>query len=306
MTQPDAHDISLNEYQQAAQETDRAPSGAESDLAIPLLGLAGEVGTLLSAHKKYLRDGEAFQVYNEQVAEDLGDILWYTANLATKFGLALNDIASFNLKKTRGRFLSSTSDPRRFFDESFPVKQRLPRWFEVEYDSQLDEKGRRRIAATCDGKQVGDFLTDNAHVDDGYRFHDAFHFGFATILGWSPVTRRNLRCKRKNDPKIDEVEDGARAIIYEEVIVALAYEHAARHNFLDGIDALDFPLLKTIKALTENLEVSIRTPKEWEIAILASFEIWRQLRANNGGRVSYDLENRRMEYLGPLDGRPVH
>ena len=46
---------------------------------------------------------------------------------------------------------------------------------------------------------------------DGYRYHDIFHIANAVFLGWSPVVRALLRCKRKSQPHIDENEDGARA-----------------------------------------------------------------------------------------------
>ena len=36
---------------------------------------------------------------------------------------------------------------------------------------------------TIDGKRVGDLLTDNSHDDDGYRFHDVFHYSNAVLLG---------------------------------------------------------------------------------------------------------------------------
>ena len=62
-----------------------------------------------------------------------------------------------------------------------------------------------------DGKFIGDSLSDNAYVDDGYRFHDVMHLAHMAVLGWSPVMRNLLKLKRKSQPTIDEVEDGARA-----------------------------------------------------------------------------------------------
>ena len=52
----------FTEYQSAAERTDQAPWSSKEDikpLMIPLLGLAGETGTLLTEYKKYLRDGNA-------------------------------------------------------------------------------------------------------------------------------------------------------------------------------------------------------------------------------------------------------
>jgi len=52
-------------------------------------GLAGEAGQVLSEYKKYLRDGDSHILFKERFAEELGDLLWYLANTATKFDLLL-------------------------------------------------------------------------------------------------------------------------------------------------------------------------------------------------------------------------
>jgi hypothetical protein len=139
---------------------------------------------------------------------------------------------------------------------------------------------------------MGDPLTDASHVDDGYRFHDVFHLGYATVLGWSPVTRKLLGRKRKSDATIDEAEDGGRAIVTEEGIAAMVFAYATSHNYLDGITRVDFPLLDIIKNLAAPFEVGIRTAADWEHAILTGFSAWRQLRENNGGTVILDAANR--------------
>ena len=73
--------MNLNTYQREAQKTDRVPSrkkggDAGADLVVPLLGLAGETGELLSEYKKHLRDGDSHLLFRERVAEELGDLLW--------------------------------------------------------------------------------------------------------------------------------------------------------------------------------------------------------------------------------------
>ena len=55
------------------------------------------------------------------------------------------------------------------------------------------------------GGYLGDELTDNTRQTDAYRFHDAIHFGFMAVLGWSTNLRALLGIKRKSDPKTDEV-----------------------------------------------------------------------------------------------------
>ena len=154
-----------------------------------------------------------------------------------------------------------------------------------------------------DGKPFGAELTDNAYDADGYRFHDIFHFAYAAVLGWSPITRALLRRKRKSRPLLDEVEDGGRAAVIEEGVAALAFDYARRHRFLEGVATLDFQLLRTIKDMTSHLEVRQCTTGEWEQAILQGFDVWRAVLAARGGRIAVDLDARRITFLGPSESR---
>ncbi|MDA2927897.1 hypothetical protein MYX78_11835 [Acidobacteria bacterium AH-259-G07] len=154
-----------------------------------------------------------------------------------------------------------------------------------------------RVIITKDEDVVGDPLTDNAREDDGYRFHDVFHLSYAAILGWSPIIRTLLKVKRKSEPTTDEVEDGARAKIIEEMISTLVYTYARQHNYLDGIPRLDYHLLKTIQALVADREVRVRSLADWEQAILTGYEVWRKVRDRHGGTVRVDLFQRRLELL---------
>ena len=47
------------------------------NLMVPLLGLAGEAGSLLTEYKKWLREGDRYRPFSDQVSEEIGDILWY-------------------------------------------------------------------------------------------------------------------------------------------------------------------------------------------------------------------------------------
>ena len=85
--------VALNEYQLIAVRTDQNPQRGLNGLAFPLLGLFGEVGTLLSALKKKQRDRESFVGYNEAVLEEFGDVLWYFANIASHASLKLSALA---------------------------------------------------------------------------------------------------------------------------------------------------------------------------------------------------------------------
>lgn len=295
----------LSEFQQLANKTDQSGADNEKGVLVALLGLAGEVGTLLSEYKKFLRDGGAHQRFNSQVAEDLGDLLWYIASTATKFGLDLDEIAAENLKKVRERWRTREGaaqtdlfrgDKFHLLDEEFPKTEQLPRHIEVELREEWEGENVR-VLVLREGTQIGDSLTDNAPTDDGYRFHDVFHLSYAAILGWSPITRKLLKVKRKSDEETDTVEDGARARIIEELISQLVFQYAREHNFLEGVSTLDYHLLKTIHALVQDREVGVRQLFEWENAILKGYDVWRQIRINGGGKVRADLVNRSLEFI---------
>lgn len=284
----------LRDYQVQAQLTDQIPRSNPDWLIVPLLGMAGEVGSLLVEYKKSLRDGPAHRLFKEHVAEELGDILWYLANVASKFDLDLEAIASSNLAKTLDRWPTTSKKAAQtphLFDDDYPAAQQLPRQFVASIEEVMGPVGRAQVVVSIDGHEVGARIQDNAYDDDGYRFHDIFHLAHAAILGWSPVLRKLMGRKRKSSTTVDEVEDGGRAIVIDEAIVAFVFDYARRHNFLEGIDAVDYQLLKTVRGLVSGLEVSTRTSYEWERAILVGYEIWREIRERRGGVVEGDLVN---------------
>ena len=291
----------LNEYQLLATQTDHRPKASTGglehhDIFVPLLGLAGEVGELLGEHKKWIRDGDSHRLFPERVREELGDLLWYLSNVATKHGLTLEEVASHNLEKTQRRWIPSTYTPeqRKLLDDDFPYDERIPRQMDVSIDSERPGW----VNILINGKAFGHPLRDNRYEDDGYRFHDVFHLTYASVLGWSPTLRALLRRKRKSDPKVDEVEDGGRAIVIEEGISAMVFSYAERRDFLSGAEGVNYDLLRTIKDMTSHLEVKCRTEGDWEHAILKGFEVWRQVRAKGTGRLRADLNRGTIDLTG--------
>jgi len=232
----------------------------------------------------------------ERVQEELGDILWYVANIATKFGLSMSKVASTNLEKTADRWSNRQSLPLPF-DEGVLETERFPRSFTIEL-AEVHSGGKTKIRCSMDGVNIGNDLTDNAYDDDGYRFHDVFHLAYVAYLGWSPVIRKLMDRKRRSDPLKDEVEDGGRAQVVDEAVSALVFEYAHRHKWLEGVEHLDYELLKTIKGLTAHLEVDRRTMKDWQDAILNGFKVWRQVRKTNGGVIHIDQDARSISYVG--------
>ena len=292
--------MDLNDYQRVASQTDQWPaSGAaeshQRSLLIPLLGLASEVGELLGEHKKWLRDGESYKLFPDRVKEELGDLLWYVSNVATKHGFTLEEIAEYNLHKTKGRWqpIHARETHWQLLDDGFPPSEQLPRKMDVLISTDISN----RVTMLIDGAKVGDPLRDNRYEDDGYRFHDVFHLSYASMLGWSPTLRALMRRKRKSEPRVDEVEDGGRALVIEEGISAMVFSYAERRNYLDGAEEVDYGILRTIKEMTEHLEVSCRTEWDWESTILAGFRIWRQIKEQESGHLLADMENRRLEFV---------
>lgn len=97
--------MDIHEYQLAARTTAIYPS--EAAITYPLLGLSGEVGEFCNKYKKVIRDDHGtltIEKHAELVAE-LGDILWYLANLAHDLGISLDDAAGANIDKLQSRML---------------------------------------------------------------------------------------------------------------------------------------------------------------------------------------------------------
>ena len=86
--------IGLDEFQQFTVRTDRNARRGADGLGFVLLGLFGEVGSLLSALKKKQRDKDSFLAYHDTVIEELGDTLWYFANASLRADLSLSQMAA--------------------------------------------------------------------------------------------------------------------------------------------------------------------------------------------------------------------
>ncbi len=91
--------MELEEYQDQATKTNIYSQDDWGMIALAL-GVVGEAGEVADKMKKMLRDC----VDNtEQVADELGDVLWYISQLAPRIGYNLEDIASRNLEKLQSR-----------------------------------------------------------------------------------------------------------------------------------------------------------------------------------------------------------
>ena len=94
----------FSEYQRRSRETAVYP-GLGENLVYPALGLCGEAGETAEKVKKAIRDdgGSLTEERREAIAAELGDVLWYVAQLATEAGLDLEELAKANLEKLASR-----------------------------------------------------------------------------------------------------------------------------------------------------------------------------------------------------------
>ena len=96
--------LDINEYQQMARRTAIYP-GAGSNMIYPTLGLAGEAGEVAEKVKKVIRHKEG--VFDDDtraaISKELGDVLWYVAQIASELNLDLSNVAQQNLDKLADR-----------------------------------------------------------------------------------------------------------------------------------------------------------------------------------------------------------
>ena len=108
--------MEFSDYQHFSRRTAAYPRQAW--LTYPALGLAGEAGEVAEHAKKTIRDdgGRVSDERRAAIARELGDVLWYVAQLASELGLELEDIARENLEKLFSRqsrgVLSGSGDDR--------------------------------------------------------------------------------------------------------------------------------------------------------------------------------------------------
>jgi NTP pyrophosphatase (non-canonical NTP hydrolase) len=366
--------LGLNEYQTLASRSDRTRlKGNGFDL--PVLGLVGEVGSLLSEVKKRQRDKAAIIGYEQTVLEELGDTLWYLAIIADHADLKLasladpyavtdvpfsalqpqhslplntpsaqfektllrlaaaagelaaaidashgdrallqnrlatvltqlvqaaneaevilEDAARANLQKTEDRWPLKRVYPP-LFDEEYSSDEQLPRMLEIDIFERKASNDKHYVLQSCRGLFIGDRLTDNIMAPDDYRFHDVFHYAYAAVLGWSPVTRALLKRKRKSKSRVDEGEDGARAGIVEEGVATYIFGIAKDFDFFSDQKPgdLSLSLLKNVRQFVRGYEVHASPLWLWEDAILQGTHAFRYLRENRRGRVKLDIETR--------------
>ena len=100
--------MSFDIYQEKTGETAMYPP--DKALEYLTLGLCSEAGEVAGKLKKVIRDfdGVIDEEKAQQLSLEIGDVLWYVAQLATTLGLQLSEIAEDNLNKLASRQSTGT------------------------------------------------------------------------------------------------------------------------------------------------------------------------------------------------------
>ena len=93
--------MNFNDYQKQSKKTAIYPKFGGQGWIYPALGLPSEAGEVTNKLKKVIRDGngEISDETKQAVKAELGDVLWYVAQLSTELGFSLDDVAQSNLDK---------------------------------------------------------------------------------------------------------------------------------------------------------------------------------------------------------------
>jgi NTP pyrophosphatase (non-canonical NTP hydrolase) len=96
--------MDFKEYQAKSRNTARYPAIGHP-LIYPTLGLVNEAGEVAGKIKKVFRDkdGEINEDTRNALQSELGDVLWYLAQICTELGVSLEEVARANIEKLSDR-----------------------------------------------------------------------------------------------------------------------------------------------------------------------------------------------------------
>ena len=101
--------MNFNDYQKKSCKTAGYPAIGHP-VIYPALGLTNEAGEVAGKLKKVFRDknGEINAETKAALKAELGDVLWYLAQVATELDLTLDEIAEYNIEKLYSRLERGT------------------------------------------------------------------------------------------------------------------------------------------------------------------------------------------------------
>ena len=236
------------------------------------------------------------------------DLMWSVSNIAEIQGLSLGALALRNVEKTREIYpKKEVRSKLTTEDNEFPAHEQFPEKFDIQIVDLGDSKSRMY----WNGRPLGNDVNDNSYVMDGYRFHDVLHLTFVAHLGWSPVIRSFLQRKRKSHPEIDEIEDGARARLIDELVINMMHTEAERlrkarsqpgenpHLFPED-ERFSSDFGSALRHLVRGLEVRDIKHWEWEKAAHLAFAIYEDLVGHREGTLTIDRKSRSIEFTSDL------
>ena len=91
-----------NEYQKLATRTSTPDLTKQGLVENGVMGLCGEAGECIDIVKKAMFQGHALD--REKLIDELGDVLWYAAQLATGLDVGLDVVAQYNINKLKERY----------------------------------------------------------------------------------------------------------------------------------------------------------------------------------------------------------
>lgn len=111
--------MDFKSYQEKSKETAIYPklttmseNGSIRQLSFvyPAFGLCGEAGEVMEVLKRIVRDDGMTLTDDarEELRKEIGDVLWYLAQLCTELGISLDDAAEKNIEKLQKRKMSGT------------------------------------------------------------------------------------------------------------------------------------------------------------------------------------------------------
>ncbi|MBM3152079.1 MAG: nucleotide pyrophosphohydrolase [Chloroflexi bacterium] len=96
--------MNFTEYQTKSRKTAKYPAIGHP-VVYPTLGLANEAGEVAGKVKKIFRDknGIIGEAERQALEGELGDVLWYLAQVCTELDLSLDEVAEHNIVKLYDR-----------------------------------------------------------------------------------------------------------------------------------------------------------------------------------------------------------
>jgi NTP pyrophosphatase (non-canonical NTP hydrolase) len=96
--------MNFTDYQTKSRKTAKYPAIGHP-VIYPTLGLTNEAGEVAGKIKKIFRDKEGVigEAEREALKGELGDVLWYLAQVCTELDLTLDEVAEHNIEKLYSR-----------------------------------------------------------------------------------------------------------------------------------------------------------------------------------------------------------